>query len=186
VKYVSTASVIIASSLLLWGGCKDEGTGPGRFTKEGLATITVHSTDPLPGFSFEYAAVMSWPFATHQLPDFAVLVQINATGRAIGVYLVRPDSLVPAFCLLRQFGSIDTASSYFHGLAEIPDTTYADLALSINPNQVWAIKTRRDTFAKILIRQTTAYIDSSLPGTPSPYGEVTFEWVYQPNGTRQF
>jgi hypothetical protein len=140
----------------------------------------------LSGLSFDQAAIVRFPNSGGVFPDLSVYVQINDSGKIVGVFFGQPDSLLPAFRLFRQFSSIDSARSYFQSLSEIPDTSYLDLASLVSVGQVWAVKTRRTTFAKILIRHTEAYADSSNPGAPTPYGEATFDWVYQPNGTRRF
>jgi hypothetical protein len=180
-------TLTILSAILIWSGCKDSGTGPGPTPTSGTATINSrYSNNQASGFSFDQAAIVRFPNSEGMFPDLSVFVQINDTGRIVGVFFSRPDSLVPAFRLLRQFTSLDSAQSYFQNLGEIPDTTYVDLALPASVGQIWAVKTRRTTFAKILIRQTVAYADSSNPSAPTPYGEATFDWAYQPNGTRHF
>jgi hypothetical protein len=138
------------------------------------------------GFSFDQATIVKFPNSAGSLPDICVFVQINNPGEIVGVFCSRPDSLVPTFRLLQEFSSLDSAESYFESLGELPDTTYTDLALPMRLAQIWAVKTRRTRFAKILIRHTLAYLDSSGTGAPTPYGEATFDWVYQPNGTRAF
>ena len=174
-------------TVLIWGGCKDDGTGPGPISTSGRVTIdSRYSNNQVSGFSFDHAGIVRFPNSQGTLPDLIVLVQIDNPGGIVGVFSSRPDSLVPAFRLLRQFAALGSAESYFESLAEIPDTTFTDLALLMSVGQIWAVKTRRATFAKILIRHTLAYSDSSGPGAPTPYGEATFDWAYQPNGTSRF
>jgi hypothetical protein len=184
---MKTKSILIALTVLVGGGCKDDGTGPVPTPTSGRATIdSRYVNSQASGFSFDQAGVVRFPSPQGNLPDICVSVQMNNPGEIVGVYLTRPDSLVPTFRLLRQFVTIDSAESYFQGLAEIPDTTYVALAIPTSEGQVWAVKTRRTTFAKVLVRHTLAYADSSGQGAPTPYGEATFDWAYQPNGTRQF
>jgi hypothetical protein len=186
-KALSVLSVVAVLATIFLSGCKDEGTGPSPTPTSGTATVdSRYVNNQASGFSFDQAAIVRFPNSAGLVPDLSVLVQRNDTGAILGVFFARPDSLVPSFRLLRQFTSIDSAHSYFQDLAEIPDTTYLDLALPVRVGQVWAIKTRRNTFAKVHIRQTVAYEDSSNPSAPTPYGEATFDWTYQPNGTRRF
>ena len=180
--------ITTVSIFWIWSGCEeDDRTGPGLIPTSGTATINSrYVNNQVSGFSFDQAVVVRFPNIAGIFPDIEVFAQINDTGRIVGVFFGRPDSLLPTFRLLHQFGSIDSAQSYFQTLGEIPDTTYLDLALFVSANQIWAVKTRRNNFAKILIRHTIAYTDSSKPSSPTPYGEATFDWAYQPNGSRQF
>ncbi len=183
----SILTLIVTTALLIGGGCKDDGAGPGPTPTSGRATLnTRYVNHQASGFSFDRAAIVVFPNWQGTLPDLCAFVQINQPGRVIGVFFTRPDSFVQTFCLLRQFVSLDSAQAYFQSVTEIPDTTYTDLALTLSAGQIWAVKTRRATFAKILIRHTLAFVDSSAPGLPTPYGEATFDWAYQPDGTKRF
>ena len=48
-------------------------------------------------------------------------------------------------------------------------------------NQVWVYRTGTETYAKIRIISTVNETRDDLP-----YGECTFEWVYQPDGSTTF
>ncbi|MEJ2637553.1 MAG: hypothetical protein P8184_19985 [Calditrichia bacterium] len=81
----------------------------------------------------------------------------------------------------------DSAKRAFAKFAEIPDTTpLRHLALPVVKNQVWAVKTQKNKYAKILLSRTLAKIGSSNLAGPTPCTEATFKWVYQPDGSRQF
>ena len=55
------------------------------------------------------------------------------------------------------------------------------MADPINANQVWVYRTGTETYAKIRIISTVNEIRDDMP-----YGECTFEWVYQPDGSLTF
>lgn len=184
---MKTTTILVILVIVAGVGCKDDGTGPGPPSNAGRVTIdSRYVNSQASGFSFDQATAVRFPNSQGTLPDVCVLVHITNPGGIVGVFFTRPDSVVPTFRLLRHFATVDSAESYFQGLAEIPDTTYLALAIPASEGQVWAVKTRRATFAKILVRHTLAYADSSGPGAPTPYGEATFDWAYQPNGTRRF
>lgn len=184
-KPIFLASIVAAAVLI--SACGNGGSGPTLPPTSGTATIDSRVVNyQASGFSFDQAAVVKISNSSDILPDIQLLVNMNQTGDILGVYLARPDSIVPSFRLLRRFSTLDSAQSYFDNLGEIPDTTYEDLALPVNVAEVWAVKTSRNTFAKILITQTVAYMDTSNPSAPTPYGQATFNWSYQPNGTRVF
>ena len=178
----------IVTDAVLVGACSNGGTGTDLPPTSGTATIDSRVVNNQgSGFSFDQAAIIKFPGSSNTFPDIEVLVNINQTGGVIGVCFARPDSLLlPAFQLLRRFSVLDSARSYFNNLGEIPDTTYEELALPVEVGDVWAVKTRRSRFAKILIMQTVAYMDSSNRSAPTPFGQATFDWSYQPNGTMVF
>ncbi len=172
---------------MLVGACSNRGTSVEIPPTSGTATIDSRVVNlQASGFSFDQAAMVKILNSSNALPDIQLLVNMNQTGAVLGVYLARPDSLVPSFRLLRRFNTLDSARSCFDGLREIPDTTYQDLALPVNVAEIWAVKTRRNKFAKILITETVAYTDTSNPSAPAPFGQATFDWSYQPNGTGRF
>ena len=137
------------------------------------------------GFSFSQASLIEYPNSQNINPDMLLLVQITAQNEIAGVFLSPPNNQ-PSFRLLVQLNDADSANNYFSELAEIPDTTYAWLAIPVKENQIWAVKTQDNKYAKILIKHTEAYMDSSIQSSPTPYGEATFKWKYQPDGSRKF
>jgi hypothetical protein len=59
----------------------------------------------------------------------------------------------------------------------------------VYPYQVWGVKTHDGKFGKILIVDTffcTQEYDSAGHTVSRSYGEITFDWQYQPDGTRCF
>lgn len=88
------------------------------------------------------------------------------------------------FHLVRQFSTYDSARSFFQSLAEVTDTSFlgttcqgSDLEPMTRANQIWSVVTRQNKFAKMLI-----VIDTNL----SNHLQVTFDWEYQPTGSRRF
>ncbi|RMF59131.1 MAG: hypothetical protein D6748_07100, partial [Calditrichaeota bacterium] len=107
-------------------------------------------------------------------------------GEILGVFFTSWN-LTPMFSLLDEISTPDSARMQFDELTEIPDSTiFYPQATPVRENQIWAVKTLKDTYAKILILETRAFIDCSNAGGPTPIGEATFEWVHQPDGSRKF
>ena len=178
--------IAAVSFVFLWGGC-DSNVGPAPIPVSGRATINSKVLNSQSsGLSFSEGTVILFPNSQESLPDIMVLVQTDAQASIIGVFLGSPGSLRPTFRLLKQYALLDSAVAYYQALSYLPDTTFTELAIPTVTGQVWAVKTREDKYAKILIRSTVAYADTSDPSAPTPYGEVTLDWTYQPNGNRQF
>ena len=185
-KIIILCSVAVGLSVFFWAGCKNDETAPTPTPTSGSATVnTLSVNNTVSGFSFSRAGSISFPNQAGVVPDMIALVQTGPSANDLSVYLARPDTLLPSFRLLREFGSIDSASQYFRALTELPDTTYLERALPLKSSQIWAVKTRESKFARILIRSTLAFVDTS-GGTRTLYGQTTFDWAYQPDGTRIF
>ena len=151
--------------------------------------ITINSkieNNKTAGFSFSLGGKVVYPNSSNISPDIIIMVQIDANGNVLGVYFASSIGLKPSFNLIHQASNIDSAQVFFNNLNEVPDSNYSDLAIPVKENQIWAVKSVENKFGKILILNTVAYIDSSNPGGPTPYGEANFKWVYQPDGSRIF
>jgi len=152
----------------------------------GEAFFTTKNEDgKFSAFSFSEGKVIKYPNTQGLNPDIMLMVHTNENGIPIGVFLVSLE-LKPTFSYKFWSSSIDSSQNYFDNLLVIPDTIFTGLALPIKENQVWAVVTNGSRFGKILIKNTTAYIDSSDIHQLTPYGEVRFKWEYQPDGSNIF
>ena len=137
------------------------------------------------GFSFPLAKIITISNSQGILPDLLVLVH-QGGGEILGVFFSSVD-ITPTFSLIAEKSTPDSSRTIFDGLKEIPVTTFFEgLAIPVRENQIWAIKTRENKYAKILILETMAFLDSTNSAGPTPLGEATFDWIFQPNGSRQF
>jgi len=169
-------------------GC-DNSIGPEPPKTSGETTINTKVVDSkYTGFSFSQGGNIIFPNPNNIIPDIIVMVQTNETGDILGVFFGSAGGLKPTFKLVKQFNDADTDSAqiFFDNLTEVSDSNYMDLALPAKANQIWAVKTIDDKFGKILILHTEAYADNSNPSSPNLYGEATFKWKYQPDGSRNF
>ncbi len=137
-------------------------------------------------FSFLQGGNIDFPNSNNIIPDIMILVQTDETGSILDVFFSPGIALKPSFNLIKQISDIDSAQTFFNNLNEVPDSNYIDLAIPVKEYQIWAVKTVDDKFGKILILNTKAFTDSSNTSAPTPYGEATFKWKYQPDGSRIF
>ncbi|MEW6558548.1 MAG: hypothetical protein AB1349_14560 [Elusimicrobiota bacterium] len=147
------------------------------------------------GFSFAVGKIITVSDSISPLPDVIISVFTNETS----IISAAISGLSGEKCLQRIYPQhamfpnyiaidttiADTARKIFDSLIEAPETGYYEFS-NVDKNQVWAIKTRENRYAKILILNSVARTDTSDSGSVSYYGQVTFDWVYQANGSRSF
>ncbi|NLE35735.1 MAG: hypothetical protein GX622_11580 [Bacteroidales bacterium] len=131
------------------------------------------------GLSFEEAkAVPTLPDAYRA--DIKLMAGPVTTGGPVVVFL-SANTLDPPFALAGTYGSESEAKSAFKGLTSIGSYSWVDLAAPLSANQVWIIKNRDATYAKLRI------ISVILDATASPPdASCTLEWVWQPDGSATF
>lgn len=181
--------ITILFLLVIFANSCDNSVEPTPLKTSGETTINTKVVNyKYTGFSFSQGGNIEYPNSKNKTPDIIVLVQTNENGNILGVFLSSAGTLKPTFKLMKQFNEMDNDSAqvFFENLSEVPDSNYMSLAIPVKVNQIWAVKTAEDKFGKILILHTEAYADSSNPSSPTLYGEASFKWFYQPNGSRNF
>jgi hypothetical protein len=128
------------------------------------------------GFSFSGAKLIAT--TTTPGPDIVIYVNIdNQTPRLT----LQSNNLNPSFFKVGDFADETTAQSAFDNLKTVSATQWQDMADPINVNQVWIFKSGSNTYTKFRIISTVNETRQSVA-----YGECTFQWVYQPDGSSTF
>ena len=128
------------------------------------------------GFSFSLAKLVS--NIANPKPDFTVYVNEDILPSRL---ILQANNLKPSFYKLGDFVDEDSAKSAFNNLLTFSVNQWQEMADSVSVNQVWIYRTGRDTYAKIRIINTVNEIRETVP-----YGECTFQWVYQSDGSLTF
>jgi hypothetical protein len=111
-------------------------------------------------------------------PDITIYVNIdNVTPRLT----LQSNNLNPSFYKVGDFPDAASAQSAFDNLKTVAVTQWQDMADPINDNQVWIYKSGTGAYTKIRIVSTV-----NEPRSGIAYGECTFQWVYQPDGSSSF
>jgi hypothetical protein len=167
-------SKIIMLSVVLLTGCK-KGNIPRTSGTDTIDNMIYKSTIYyVYGFSFTKAGKV--PTTATPGPDF--------------VLYANPDTIrlnLQAINLKDSFSKVDdypdAASSIkaFKNLTTVGSVQWITMADPVEANQIWLYRTNDDKYAKIRI-VTTVYkiLDSQI------YGQITFEWLFQPDGSYTF
>jgi hypothetical protein len=167
--------LIILISIVLSGCKKDE-------TPSVSGTVTIDNktyqstTYYVYGFSFSKAKKVS----TLDTPGPDLIVFVNATTPPNRLTF-QAANLNPSFFKLGDYPDAQSASAAFDNLTTVENYQWTEMADPISANQVWVYRTGNETYAKIRIISTV-----NEPRDGLPYGECSFEWVYQPDGSKTF
>ena len=126
------------------------------------------------GFSFSLAKKVSTLDDPH--PDIVLYVDIQPTRLTL-----QHDNLRPSFYKAGEYADEASARTAFDNLKTVSVSQWIDMADPVLDNQIWVYRVGNDTYAKIRIVNT-----KSETRDDRPYGECTFQWVYQPDGSLTF
>ena len=168
---------------LLAGGCnRDDQQFSGTIT----LTNELFGGDPYYyglGLSFdEGKAVPTLP--DQYRADITVMAGTIPGGTTVEPFL-SANTFEPAFALMGEYATESEAVTAFRVLKDATSLSsvfsFLDLAAPLKKNQVWVVRIRDHTFAKLRI------IDVVLnTAVNPPLASCKFEWVWQPDGTATF
>jgi hypothetical protein len=87
----------------------------------------------------------------------------------------------PSYYKVGDFPDAASAQSAFDNLKTFDVSQWLDMADPVNNNQVWIYRSGTEHYAKIRIVSTINETRQTVA-----YGECTFQWVYQPDGSSTF
>lgn len=165
--------------MLVFSGCGGE-----EQQTSGTITLTNELYD---GGSYYYAMGLSFDEAKEvpTLPDanradITLMAGAVTTGGPVLPFL-SANTLDPPFALVSNHITAAESVSAFRALKTVGSYTWINLAVPISTNQVWVVKTRDGTYAKLRIVSLT--LDTSV--TPA-FATCKLEWVWQPDGSATF
>jgi len=177
------SSVFLMSTL----SCSERACGPVQTSSlpSGRAVVDASVREDDQGhlyslaFSFSEGGAVRLPNSEGIEPDVRVLIHFDGVGNPFGVFLSQQGDSLP-------FSLVGTAETLEEGRALLASTTcvsdsaeFTLLAEMVHPYEVWIVNTHDSRFGKILIVE-------SFFCSGGEYAEVTFDWEYQPDGSRCF
>ncbi|MEI8225409.1 MAG: hypothetical protein WCG82_05730 [Bacteroidota bacterium] len=167
---------ILLIILTILSGCRKDDTP----RTSGTETIdnTLYGTGPYyaNGFSFSKAKKVS----TLDNMDYDITINVNIDN-PVSRLILQANNLENSFYKIGDYPAAASAVSAFNNLKTVGAYQWEGMADPINANQVWVYRTGSEQYAKIRIVSTKNEIRNNLP-----YGECTFEWFYQPDGSLTF
>ena len=153
-------------------------------------------TEPTPTSGIEtidnitYFSTTYYNYA-YSFPKAKLIPTLDAQGYDISLYVnidtqvprltLQANNLKPSFYKVGDFADEAAAKSAFNNLKTVSVTNWTDMADPIDINQVWIYRTKTENYVKIRIINI---VNETRQGIA--YGECTFQWVYQPDGSLTF
>lgn len=169
--------------VVLIAGCKKDEDPPTFGTETIDNTTHMGTTYYIYGFSFSQAKQVS----TTATPGPDIIVYVNVDNPASPRLYLAANNLRPSFSKAGDYPGETEAKNAFENLTSVTATQWVDLADPVLPNQVWLYRSGQDTYTKFRI------ISTVMDKRNNPelnqivdYGQITFEWVHQPDGSLTF
>lgn len=167
--------ILLAFTLVL-SSCEEEA----KVRTSGTDTIdnsTYQSTTYyVYGFSFAQGKLVST--LNNPGPDITIYVNKVSTPYSL---TMQTNNLNPSFYKVGDYAGEDAAKTAFDNLKSVPSAQWTDMADPVAPNQVWIYRSGEEKYTKIRIVSTVNETRQLIA-----YGECTFQWVYQPDGSLTF
>ena len=128
------------------------------------------------GFSFSKAKLI--PTYPEPGPDISLLVnKDNPPARLT----LQANNLKPSFYKVGDYADEAAAIAAFDNLKNVNVALWIDIADPVAENQVWIYRSGAETYTKIRIVSTVNELRQLIQ-----YGECTFQWMHQPDGSSTF
>jgi hypothetical protein len=168
--------ILLAITIAIYS-CKKEETIRTSGTETIDNTTYQSTTYFVYGFSFEQAKQVST--LNNPGPDITIYVNRDNTPSRL---TLQANNLNPSFSKVGDYADESAAKTAFDDLKTVPSTAqWTDMADPISPNQVWIYRSGTEKYTKLRIISTVNEMRQLIA-----YGECTFQWVHQPDGSLTF
>ncbi len=130
-------------------------------------------------YGFSFASAQTYQYPGQNAVDLVAVEKQNLDGSIAGVYFESPGN-DDAFLLGASFASETEAKEYYDNYLTAEPGEYLELASPLEEHQVWTYQSAGDRYAKFRIIK----LETIQPVAGAPFIEVTLEYFYQPDGSR--
>ncbi|MGD0583204.1 MAG: hypothetical protein ABR974_09700 [Bacteroidales bacterium] len=175
-----TIYLAIILLMFLVSGCNKDKASP----NSGTITIDNALTGSGPYYAFGFSVKTGTKVSTLESPlDVITILEDNDVDMVVKKLFFSCENYNNSFSNYASYTDATTARTAFDNLKTFTDTTWTATGDSVVPNQIWLFRTSDLKYAKIRVISIFSEIRAAMP---YPYAECTFEWVYQPDGTKIF
>jgi len=171
-------TVILVIALLQACGDKDNPSN------SGTVTINNELSGTGPYYALGFSITHGKKVSTLSAPlDVVTILEDNDVDMTVRMLYFTCENFENSFFRYGEYADAATAKSTFDNLKSFTEGTWTATADSVRANQIWLFRTSGTSYAKIRVISTHTEIKT---GMVFPYAECTFEYVYQPDGTKLF
>jgi hypothetical protein len=157
------------------GGCKKKDNP--RLSGTDTIDNNLYGAGPYYAYGFSFSRAEKVSTLDDPGPDITLLAfDINGI-----VTKIQTDNFQSSFYKAGEYPDASSAEQAFDNLTSPIVSQWVEEADAIGANQIWIFRTSKEKYAKFRIIDTFSEMRSGWA-----YGECTFEWVYQPDGSLTF
>jgi len=146
-----------------------------------IIETTLYGTGPYYAYGFSFSGASEVSTLEDPGPDITLLADVDIDGITIRRLMLQTENLRNSFNKYGEYPNASSAETAYNNLTSANVTQWVEWVDTLKSHQVWIFRTGTDHYAKFRIINTVAEQRNG-----KPYGECSFEWEYQPDGTLTF
>ena len=176
VPVMKRLSIILLAAITAFYSCKEDEIARTSGTDTIDNTTYQSTTYYVYGFSFSEGKLVST--MSDPGPDIVIYVNQDNTPSRL---TLQANNMKPSFSKVGDYPDEAAAKTAFDNLKTVSVSQWSEMADPITPNQVWIYRSGNEKYTKFRIISTVNEMRQLIA-----YGECTFQWVYQPDGSLTF
>lgn len=174
-------ALLILLLFIAFPGCKKEE----KPVYSGIMTISNKRVGESPTYyieGFHVTIGKKVPDLNNQTDIISVLSDYDVNFNPLRIFFIT-NNYKNSFFRYGEYADSQAAENAFDALTQFAEPQWSETGDSVRVNQIWLYRTSSSSYAKLRIINT---ILEKRADMQDPYAECTFEWVYQPDGSKTF